>query len=184
MKVARPTLPDAPGRRILVAAWITVALFVVVALPAALGASAFEAPVAIYGLASLGVGFAVWIVAFFRAAARTTRGDDIVVASWVFLQDAAPGPVRRHLLGAAAAALVITFATAVGSPFVWLADLLPLGWCALWSAWHGTFPARRPPSPLAPRGRPHAAPRSRAKQADDKPTQGTASGGHRGRPGK
>jgi hypothetical protein len=144
-------LPDAPGRRIIAAAWITLAVFVVVAVPAAVGVSAFEVPVATYGLLSLALGFVVWFVAFVRAAARTARGDDIVVASWVFLQGSAPKAVQRQLLGAAALSVVVTLATMRGSPFVWLANLLPLGWCALWGAFHGTFPARpeRPRSPAA-----------------------------------
>lgn len=140
MKLA---LPDAPGRPIVAAAWIHLLLLVVLAVPAALGVAAFDIPLDAFGLASLFVGFAVWIVAFGQAAARTTRGDDIVVGSWVFLQGSAPRAVQRQLLGAAALTVVVTLATMRGSPFVWLANLLPLAFCALWSARHGTFPARR-----------------------------------------
>jgi hypothetical protein len=136
-------LPDAPGRPIVAAAWVHLALLTVLAVPAAVGVDAFEIPVAVFCLASLFVAFGVWIVAFFQAAARTTRGDDIVVGSWVFLQGSAPAAVKRQLLGAAGLTVVVTIATMRGSPFVWLANLLPLAFCALWSARHGTFPARR-----------------------------------------
>jgi hypothetical protein len=139
----RPTLPDAPGRLVVGAAWFSLCIFTVAATGAAAGIPGFDVFVAAVSLLSLAMGFVIWIVAFVRAATRTTRGDDIVVASWVFLQGSAPRAVRRQILGAAALTSVVTVATMRGRPFVWLANLLPLGWAALWSAWHGTFPARR-----------------------------------------
>src|SRR4051794_7245455 len=114
MKLA---LPDAPGRPIVAAAWIHLALLAVLGAPAAVGVEAFEIPLAVFCLASLFVGFGVWIVAFAQAAARTTRGDDIVVGSWVFLQGSAPPAVQRQLLGAAGLTVVVTVATMRASPF-------------------------------------------------------------------
>lgn len=140
MKLARPA---APGRRVVAAAWLHLALLVGLAVPVMLGVGDSEIPLATFGLASLLAGFVVWIAAFVQAAARTTRGDDVVVASWVFLQGSAPATVRRHLLGAAGLTVALAIATMRASPFVWLANLLPLGLAALWSARHGTFPARR-----------------------------------------
>jgi hypothetical protein len=135
--------PGTPGRGIIAVSWIALVVVTITAVPAALGAGAFETAVAVVGLISFTVGFGVWIVSFGRAIARSARGDDIVVGSWVFLQTSAPAPVRIQLLGAALITLAVTVATTAASPFVWLSNLLPLGLASLWGAWHGTFPPRR-----------------------------------------
>jgi hypothetical protein len=84
----------------------------------------------------------VWIYAFGLAVVRSARGDDIAVASWVFLVGSAPDDVRRALLGAAALSAVIGVATAWGNPFCVLVPMFHLGLAALWGARHGTYPAR------------------------------------------
>ena len=87
------------------------------------------------------VSLPVWVVSFGLALSRSTRGDDIAVASWVFLAGgAAPTPVRRRLLGVFAGSVVLAAATAWANPFVVLVPMLPLGFAALWGARYGTFP--------------------------------------------
>ena len=96
---------------------------------------------------SLGLFFVslpIWIYAFGLALVRSTRGDDIVVSSWVFLTGSAPPEVRRHFFGATAASIVVGLATASANPFGVLVPMLPLGLAALWGARHGTFPPRAP----------------------------------------
>jgi hypothetical protein len=154
--MARFALGDAPGRRSILVAWVHLFIVSAVAIPCALGVHALEGVVAVVSLVSFAVGFVVWVIAFGAALGRTTRGDDVAVSNWVFLSGSAPAPVRRHFLLVAALTLIVTIATTAASPFVWLADLLPLGLSAWWGARHGTFPARTP-TPVrrgAPRGRP------------------------------
>src|SRR5262249_4184869 len=88
------------------------------------------------------VSLPIWIYAFGLAIVRSARGDDIAVASWVFLMGSAPADVRKHLLGASALSVVL-WATAWVNPFIVLVSLYPLGMAALWGARHGTFPARK-----------------------------------------
>ena len=83
----------------------------------------------------------VWVVAFALVLARSTRGDDIAVASWVFLAaGAAPSAVRRRLLGAFGVSVVAAAVTCWSDPFVVLVPMLPLGLAALWGARYGEFP--------------------------------------------
>lgn len=154
--VAAYALGAAPGRRAVALAWVSLAALVAVAVPMRLGVDAFEIPVAVVSLVSFTVGFVVWVVAFARALGRTAQGDEIAVSNWVFLAGSAPAPVRRHFLTVAVLALIVTIATTSASPFVWLANLLPLGLSAWWGARHGTFPARvlKPQQRGAPGGRP------------------------------
>ena len=135
--------PETPGRAILQCAWFNLVATTAVAVPFALGVDALEFVVAGVCLISLVIGLGVWVVAFAKALGRTTRGDDVAVSNWVFLSGSAPRPVRQQFLTVAILTLVLTAATTATNPFVWLANLLPLGLSALWGALHGTFPARR-----------------------------------------
>ena len=92
----------------------------------------------------------IWIYAFGLVLVRSTRGDDIAVASWVFLTPSAPKDVRRHLLGATAVCVVVALATGWANPFGVLVPMLQLGLAALWGARHGVYPARREPARTAP----------------------------------
>src|SRR5262249_41857686 len=87
----------------------------------------------------------IWLYAFGLAIVRSAKGDDIAVASWVFLIGSAPADVRRHLLGATAAFTVVAIATAWTNAFAVLVPMLPLGLAALWAAGHGTYPMRATP---------------------------------------
>ena len=142
--------PPAPGGRIITASWAAVAAFAVVGLPDALGVTAFDGIATGLSLGLFFVSLPVWGYAYFHAMARTTRGDDIVVASWVFLSGSAPAAVRRHLLGATAASIVLALAYGWSNPFSVLVPMLPLGLAALWGARHGSFPPRR--AAARPRG--------------------------------
>ncbi len=135
-------LDDAPGRGIVIATWLSSAVVVVVVVPLALGVDALDSTVVAVCLASFAAGFVVWIVAFAAALARTARGDEIAVSSWVFLAGSAPTAVRNNFLAAALLTLAVSIVTTGASPFVWLANLLPLALSAWWGARHGTFPAR------------------------------------------
>ena len=94
------------GERIVQISWASVALFGVVGVldifidafdPVALGVC-----VALF-LCSL----PVWLYALGLAIVRSSRGDDIAVASLFFLQGSAPAAVQKQLLGAFAASIVV-----------------------------------------------------------------------------
>jgi hypothetical protein len=138
------------GNRIVIASWVSLALFTVVAVPNALGLHILDTATTAVSLLLFGVSLVIWLYAFGVAIARSARGDDIVVSSWVFLTGSAPARVRHHLLWATAASIVVGFATAFTNAFGVLVPMLPLGFAALWGARYGTFPPRRTPQPARP----------------------------------
>ena len=141
------------GKRIVIASWATLGVYTLVAVPFSLGLDAFEVPAVVVSLALFFVSLPIWIYAFGLALVRSTRGDDIAVSSWVFLSGSAPADVRKHLLGATLASVVSGLATAWANAFGVLVPMLQLGFCALWGARHGTYPARRvTPDPRIVRG--------------------------------
>src|SRR3954469_10049177 len=113
-----------------------------IAVPNQLGASVLEDPAAVVSLALFFASLVIWIYAFGKVLVRSTHGDDIAVASWVFLTPSAPKDIRKHLLGATGACILVAFATAWANPFSVLVPMLQLGLAALWGARHGTYPAR------------------------------------------
>ena len=133
------------GERIIVVSWVGNALFAVTAIPAALGVSAFDVPAIAVALGLFVISLGVWCWAFAVALARTTRGDDVVVASMFLVQGPAPKRVRVHLFGSLAVCIAVTAATAAAEPFGILVPMLPLGLLGLWGARHGVFPPRRMP---------------------------------------
>lgn len=132
-----------PGRSILWSSWVSCGVFAVAALPAAAGVDSLDGVALVTALALFALSIPVWAYAFARAVARTTRGDDVVVANLFFLQGSAPRRVQAHLFGALSTCLVVTAATAAADPFGVLVPMLPLGLIGLWGARHGTFPPRR-----------------------------------------
>ncbi len=140
---------EMPGQRIIVASWAANALFAVTAIPAALGVHAFDVASIVVALGLFGISLVVWCWAFAVAIARTTRGDDVVVASMFLIQGPAPRRVRLHLFGSLAVCLAVTAVTAAPEPFGVLVPMLPLGLIGLWGACHGSFPPRRMPDPAA-----------------------------------
>jgi hypothetical protein len=143
-------LPGVTGKAIVVASWSTLAAFAVVAIPDALGVHALNTPATILSVGLFLVSLPSWIYAFGLALVRSTRGDDIAVASWVFLTPSAPKEIRRHLLGATAVCVVLALATGWANPFGVLVPMLQLGCAALWGARHGVYPAR--PAPAVVKG--------------------------------
>jgi hypothetical protein len=133
------------GRGIIVASWVCNAVFLVTAVPAALGVDALEEVAVGTALALFFVSLGVWAWAFAVAVARSARGDDIVVANLFGTIGDADRPVKLHLFGSLAVCVVITIATAAANPFGVLVPMLPLGFVGLWAARHGTFPPRPVP---------------------------------------
>ena len=137
---------DLPGRSIIVSSWVGNVVFAGTAVPAALGVESFEGPAIVTALVLFFVSLGVWTWAFVVAIARSTQGDDIVVANLFGTIGDAPRAVRWHLFGSLGACLVITIGTAAADPFGVLVPMLPVGFIGLWAARHGTFPPRRAPS--------------------------------------
>jgi hypothetical protein len=146
--VSDQAAPESPGRgipgwRIVVASWLTDAVFAITAVPAAAGVDAFETPSIITSLVLFLASIAVWVWALGIAAVRSARGDEIVVANLFLVEGEVPRRIRLHLFAALVVALVIAGGTAVVEPFGVLVPMLNLGFAGLWGARHGRFPARR-----------------------------------------
>ncbi|HMF04727.1 MAG TPA: hypothetical protein VKH17_07935 [Acidimicrobiia bacterium] len=133
------------GERIIVVSWVADVLFAVTAIPVALGVSAFDVVSIAVALGLFVISLVVWCWAFAVAIVRTTRGDDVVVASMFLMQGPAPRRVRVHLFGALGICIAVTAVTAAAEPFGVLVPMLPLGLIGLWGARHGVFPPRRVP---------------------------------------
>jgi hypothetical protein len=94
--------------------------------------------------------FVAGCVAFvwgYAIAVGRSRTEVLSVAGIWMLSGSTPTPVRRHLLGALAAQVVVAIAAAALEPFTAvafgvLAPMYGLGMAGLWAARHGTFPAR------------------------------------------
>jgi hypothetical protein len=142
--VRKGQIRSAPvGSRIIVAAWAGNVLFAATVIPAALGVETMNGVSIGMSLGLFAVSLLVWTWAFAVALARTTRGDDVVVASLFLVAGPVPRAVRLHLFGALGVCLVITATTAAAEPFGVLVPMLPLGLAGLWGARYGTFPPRR-----------------------------------------
>lgn len=134
------------GKAIVVASWVTLGVFALVAIPDALGVHALNTPATLVGVGLFLASLPIWVYAFGLALVRSSRGDDIGVGSWVFLAPSAPKEQRRHLLGATGVCVLVALATAYANPFSALVPMLQLGLAALWGARHGVYPARRTPA--------------------------------------
>jgi hypothetical protein len=133
------------GGPIVVAGWVANALFLVTAVPAVLTDSDTAEAVAIAtALLLFFVGIGTFTYAFLVAVARTTRGDNVVVANLFFLQGSVPRTVQREFLLVFLVALAIAAATAAWEPFGVLVPMLPIGLAGTWAARHGRFPPRPP----------------------------------------
>jgi hypothetical protein len=141
--VSEPVSERYAGRGIVVASWVSVALFAGAAVPAAVGVSAFK-PVALGTAVTLFiVGIAVWVWAFLAAVVRSANGEDIVVASLFLVQGSAPRNVRLQLYAALALSIALAAGTGASDAFGILVPMLPIGLVGLWGARHGVFPPRR-----------------------------------------
>lgn len=138
------------GRATIVSSWVGDALFAVTAIPAAAGVEAFDTAAIATALGLFFVSLVIWVWLFGIAAARSARGDDIVVGSLFGSVGGAPREVRVQLFGALGACLLVTVGTAAADPFGVLVPMLPLGLVGLWAARHGTFPPRTVRGPRRP----------------------------------
>jgi hypothetical protein len=136
-----------PGRPVIVSSWAANIVFACTAIPAALGVESLDGPAIVTALVLFFVSLGIWTWAFVLAVARSTQGDDIVVANLFGTIGDAPRAVRWHLFGSLGVCLLITIGTAAADPFGVLVPMLPLGFVGLWAARHGTFPPRRAPTP-------------------------------------
>ncbi|HEY7106520.1 MAG TPA: hypothetical protein VH986_08965 [Acidimicrobiia bacterium] len=134
---------EVPGALIVRAGWVANGLFLVTAVPAALaGSDTVDAVAIAVALLLFFVGIGMFVYAFAVAVARTTRGDNVVVANLFFLQGSAPRSIQRAFLVQFLVALVIAGATATWEPFGVLVPILPIALAGTWAARHGTFPPR------------------------------------------
>jgi len=152
--------PEVPGRRLIQASWTGTALFVVLAVGAAVVPDVLAAPSAVLDLVLFALGFLAFCWSLLRAAGRS-REEELSVAGLYFLAGgSAPRSVQRDLLVPLGIQVVVAVATAAVRPFTPLAFgiLVPLygiGLTGVWGAAFGTFgprrqPERRPPRPTHP----------------------------------
>jgi hypothetical protein len=128
------------------ASLVGTAVFVVVAVVAAVAPDSLAAVAVVVDLVLFAAGCVAFVVTLLRAAARS-RTDEISLGGIWWLTGTAPAGVRRALLGAFAVQAVVALATASARPFTGLAFgiLVPmygLGLAGLWGARHGSFPSR------------------------------------------
>ena len=158
MNADPPSAPSA-GSDIRRASWWGTGLFAVTAVGAVI-VPALRAVAVVVDVALFVAGCVAFGVAYLRGLARSRR-ERVAVTGLYFLSESAPADVRRSLLGALGAQVIVALATAVARPYTSLAagTLVPmygLGLCGLWAARHGTFPPRTdlgPPGEGPGRGR-------------------------------
>jgi hypothetical protein len=131
------------GRVIEACSWAGSGVFLVTAVPVALGVDALDDPAVVVCLLLFFASLVVWGWALVVAAARTARGDDVAVTTLFLMEGRVPGRVRWSLYGSFLVCLAITVATASANPFGVLVPMFPLGLIGLWGARHGTYPPRR-----------------------------------------
>jgi len=131
------------GRGIVIASWVSVALFAGVAIPAAAGVSTLDAVALGTAVTLFLAGIVVWLWAFLAAVVRSANGDDIVVASLFLVEGPAPRAVRFQLYAALTVSIGLAAATAASDAFGILVPMLPIGFIGLWGARYGVFPPRR-----------------------------------------
>ena len=153
-----PSAPSA-GADIRRASWWATGLFAVTAVGAVI-VPAVRPLAVVLDVALFAAGCIAFGVAYLRGLGRS-RTERVALTGLYFLSESAPAEVRRSLLGALAAQVIVALATAMARPYTSLAagTLVPmygLGLCGLWAARHGTFPPRTdidPPGPDPRRGR-------------------------------
>jgi hypothetical protein len=138
--------PSAAGSRVMSFSWAATVLFAVTAVPTMVPVRAFDGVSVVVALALFALSIPIWLYAFAVGVGRS-RENVITISGLFFLRGAAPGVVRRLLLGSLFATLLITVITASSEPFGVLVPVLPLALAGLWGARYGTFPERPPPPP-------------------------------------
>lgn len=136
-----------PDDRIMRASYLGTALFVVVAVLAAVtNVVPLVVVNVIVDVALFVAGCGAFLLTLVRAADRS-RTDDVTLAGIWWLAGSAPADVRRRLLGAFGVEVVVALVTASVRPFTGLAFgiLVPtygLGLVGLWAVRLGSFPRR------------------------------------------
>jgi hypothetical protein len=142
------------GRRIVVVAWVSNAVFAIASVPAILGVDGAESVAAAVCLVLFALSLGVWAWAFAIAVARSSQGDDIAVGSLFLVEGSVAKSDRRALYLPFVASLVVTAAAASSDPFAVLVPMFTLGCVGLWGARHAEFPRRKdvaaPTRPLRP----------------------------------
>lgn len=135
------------GRWIILSSWATAVVFLVTAVPAALGVEAVDSVAFVTTLVLFLASFVVWCAAFGMALVRNVRGADIAVSTLFLVEGGAPAAARWNLYGALGLSLAVAVGTAVANPFGVMVPMLQLGLLGLWGAVHGQFPDRETPRP-------------------------------------
>ena len=135
------------GDGIIRASWTSTAVFAAPALvAAATGAKAVEITSAAISVVLFFIGCVVFLVAYARAVNRSRTEHVAVAGVYLMMGGSAPRPVRMHLLASLAVQTIVALVTAaIRWPLAFgiLVPTLGLGLAGLWTATHGTFPARR-----------------------------------------
>lgn len=142
---------------ILAASRFGTAAFVLAAVAAAVSPSAVGRPALVLDVVLFGAGVAAFAAGYFRGVNRSRREVVSVGGLYFLTGETAPSDVRRQLLGALVAQVVVGLGTAIARPYTDLAAgvLVPmygLGLCGLWASRHGRFPKRGPSGPLSGTG--------------------------------
>jgi hypothetical protein len=137
---------DAPGRGLIVVDLVGTAVFVVVALGAALGPAWLTLPVVIVSLVLFSIGTIAFLWAYAVAIGRS-RQEQIGMGGLFFLAGSAPRNVQVRMMGAFALQVVVALVAAslkvfTGVAFAVLAPMFGIGLAGLWAARHGSFSAR------------------------------------------
>lgn len=138
------------GRGIVAWSFVGTVVFALVAVAGVVGPAPFEMVTAVVSCVMFAAGCVVFLCAFGLAVGRS-RTEAIGIGGLYFLAgDTAPAPVRRRLMVAVGAQVVLALAAAGLRPYTPVAFgiLVPvfgLGLAGLWGARYGRFPAR--PSP-------------------------------------
>ncbi len=134
------------GRSIVVVSWVALAAFVVTVVPDAAGLHVLDGLSSTVALVLFLAALPIWIYAFGLGVVRSGRGEDVRLGGLFFLHGSAPAPVRRSLLAALGATVVVAAATAWANAFAVLVPVFPLSMLTLWGARHGSFGARPAPA--------------------------------------
>lgn len=139
------------GQGVVRASWAGTTMFALTSAAAAAFPDAFGVVALVVALALFLAGIALFCVTLVLAAGRS-RTEELSVAGIFFLQQSAPRPVQRALLGSLALEVVVAVTTAAVRPFTSLAfgvlsPVYGLALAGLWAARHGAFARRRPVAP-------------------------------------
>jgi hypothetical protein len=130
------------GKRIIVASWLSNAVFLAGSLPLMVGADGTDRLAAGVCLVLFAISLVVWIWAFAIAVTRSSQGDDIAVGSLFLVEGTVDRPTRTTLYLSFGLSVVITAVAAGSNPFAVLVPMLSLGFVGLWGARYGVFPLR------------------------------------------